>query len=246
VSRPRRTRRSREKDQRRTAIIHRTVRWRTGLSGEPTVACANGRPRNLHVTRGRANGRLGTPDCPMCTGQCPVRQPTPRTNGRMRQKWKEIAHQTATGTVRWCIGLHHPIKGKFGLPSWPPTAPSCLGAIKGTPRRMEEPPKHSLSILRHPDCAPTHSLFCVRDLSSIRVNDSLCCHLSSSLHLCAWGCCVFESCVCCSSQPYSVIHCDLWCKGERLQFVEIPHKREQSSKGKTVVFKLIIGSLERG
>jgi hypothetical protein len=23
----------------------------------------------------RANGRLGTPDCPVCTGQCPVRQP---------------------------------------------------------------------------------------------------------------------------------------------------------------------------
>jgi hypothetical protein len=28
----------------------------TGLSGEPTVGRANGRPRNLHGTRGRANG----------------------------------------------------------------------------------------------------------------------------------------------------------------------------------------------
>jgi hypothetical protein len=28
--------------------------------------------------------------------------------------------------------------------------------------------------------------------------------------------------------------------------VEIPRKRDNSSKGKTVVFKLIIGSLERG
>jgi hypothetical protein len=35
--------------------------------------------------------------------------------------------------------VHHPTEGKFGLPSWPPTAPSYLGAIKGTPRRMEEP-----------------------------------------------------------------------------------------------------------
>jgi hypothetical protein len=26
--------------------------------------------------------------------------------------------------------------------------------------------------------------------------------------------------------------CDLYCKGERLQFVEIPSKREQYSKGK--------------
>jgi hypothetical protein len=63
--------------------------------------------------------------------------------------------------------VHHPTEGKFGLPSWPPTAPSCLGAIKGTPRRMEESPKHSLRILRHPDSAPAHSLCCVRVLSSI-------------------------------------------------------------------------------
>jgi hypothetical protein len=28
----------------------------TGLSGEPTVGRANGRPRNLRGTRGRANG----------------------------------------------------------------------------------------------------------------------------------------------------------------------------------------------
>jgi hypothetical protein len=40
--------------------------------------------------------------------------------------------------------------------------------------------------------------------------------------------------------------CDLYCKGERLQVVEIPHKRENTLKEKTVVFKLIIGTLERG
>jgi hypothetical protein len=36
------------------------------------------------------------------------------------------------------------------------------------------------------------------------------------------------------------------CKGERLQTVEIPRTREKTLKEKTVVFKLIIGSLERG
>jgi hypothetical protein len=37
------------------------------------------------------------------------------------------------------------------------------------------------------------------------------------------------------------------CKGERLQVMEIPREREKSiSKENTVVFKLIIGSLERG
>ena len=43
-----------------------------------------------------------------------------------------------------------------------------------------------------------------------------------------------------------VLHIDSYCKGERLQVVEISRKREKSKvKKKTVVFKLIIGSLER-
>ena len=142
--------------------------------------------------------------------------------------------------------MHQPTEGKFGLPSWPPTAPSCLGAIKGTPRRMEELPKHSLSIPRLPHSASAHLIDCVSDLSSIRVVNSLCCHLSSSLHLCEWLCCVFESYVCCSPNLTLRFLCDLYCKGERLQVVEIPRKRENTLKEKTVVFKLIIGSLESG
>jgi hypothetical protein len=56
-----------------TAIIHRTVRWCTRLSGEPTVVSDNGRPCDQRATRGQANDHLILPDCPMCTGQCPVR-----------------------------------------------------------------------------------------------------------------------------------------------------------------------------
>jgi hypothetical protein len=59
----------------------------------------------------------------------------------------------APGGPRFGRG-HHSTEGKDGLPSLSPTAPSCLGAIKGTPRRMEESPKHSRSIIRHPDSAP--------------------------------------------------------------------------------------------
>jgi hypothetical protein len=44
--------------------------------------------------------------------------------------------------------VHHPTKGKNCLPIGSSTAPSCLGAIKGTPRRMEKYTKHSLIILR--------------------------------------------------------------------------------------------------
>jgi hypothetical protein len=201
-------------------IIHWTVRWCTGLSGEPTVASAN--------------GRLGTPDCPVCTGLCPVRQPTPRTNGRMRQKRKEIAHRTAPVMIWWCTVLSGapPDRRKFGLPSWPPTGPSCLGAIKGTPRRMEESLKHSLSILILPHSAFAHLIDCVSDLSPVRVVNSLCYVSSSSLGLCACVCCGFVSCVCCSPNLTPCFLCDLYCKGERLQIVENPRKREQYSKGK--------------
>jgi hypothetical protein len=159
----------------------------------------------------------------------------------------------ASDKLQWLSGgapdcpVRHSTEGKDSLPCWPPTAPSCLGAIKGTPRRMEEQPKHSLSILKHPNSALTHSLRCVSDLSSIRVVHSLSCHLSSSLHLCAWVCCVFGSCVCCSSQPYS---CDFFVtfivrvRGSNLwRFLANGRK---TIRKKVVVFKLIIGSLERG
>jgi hypothetical protein len=76
--------------RRHMAINHRPVRWCTGLSGEPTVGWANGRPRNPRATRGRANGQKGAPDCPVCTGQCPVRQRLQDFNGRLHQNRKEI------------------------------------------------------------------------------------------------------------------------------------------------------------
>jgi hypothetical protein len=95
---------------------------------------------------------------------------------------------------------------------------------------MEHDTKYSLSILRHPDSAPTHLIRCVSDLSSIRVVNSMCCRLSSSVHLCVWLCCVFESCVCCSPPLLLCFFCDHHCKGERLQIVEIPRKREKDYK----------------
>jgi hypothetical protein len=113
----------------------------TGLSGEPTVGQANGRLRDLRETRGRANGREGAPDCPVCTGQCPVRQQLPGANGQLCHRRKEI--RTGQCPVRQAT------EGKNCLPGMHSTAPSCLGAIKGTPRRMEEYNKHSLSIPKH-------------------------------------------------------------------------------------------------
>jgi hypothetical protein len=60
----------------------------------------------------------------------------------------------------------HPTEDKNCLPIGTSTAPSCLGAIKGTPRHMEQYTKHSLVILRRLDSAATHSDHCVRDLST--------------------------------------------------------------------------------
>jgi hypothetical protein len=86
--------------RRRTALIHLTVRWCTGLSGEPTIASANGRPRNLRATRGLLQRSAGVPDCP-------VRQSAQRSNGRICQIWKEITHRTV---YRTCPVAHRTVR----------------------------------------------------------------------------------------------------------------------------------------
>jgi hypothetical protein len=63
--------------------------------------------------------------------------------------------------------VRHPTEGKYCQPRMPPTAPSCLGAIKGTPRRMEESSKHTLSILNHSHSVFAHSIDILSDLSSV-------------------------------------------------------------------------------
>jgi hypothetical protein len=66
------------------------------------------------------------------------------------------------------VGLvHHSIEGRNCLPRLSPTAPSFLGAIKGTPRHVEENTKLSRNILRLPDSYSTQLILCVSDLSSI-------------------------------------------------------------------------------
>jgi hypothetical protein len=51
-------------------------------------------------------------------------------------------------------------EGKNCLLEMLSTAPSCLGAIKGTPRRMEKNTKHSLSIPKHQDFDSAHLILC--------------------------------------------------------------------------------------
>jgi hypothetical protein len=70
-------------------------------------------------------------------------------------------------------------------------------------------------------------------------------------------CACFLTCACvvaatlalaCVSIPTLLLwfHCDQSCKDERLQLVEIPHKGGKLEIKRTMVFKWIIESLERG
>jgi hypothetical protein len=199
----------------------------TGLSGEPIVGRANSRPRNPRVTHGRANGLKGAPDCPVCTGQClvctgqcPVRQRLQTFNGRLRQNRKEICTGQST-------------EGKNCLPGMLSTTPSCLGAIKGTPRRMEEHRKHTLSILDHSHIVLAHSFNILSDLSSVLVR-TLRYSLSSSLG----RVCVRIAVNLCVLLIPSLLPCSfviIFCKGERLQVVEIPRERD-TVKGKEITW----------
>jgi hypothetical protein len=120
-------------DQRRTTINHRTVRWCTGLSGEPTVGraiCAR-HVAEPTVRRGHRTVRCA-PDSVRCANGSKT-----STVGCAR-----IGRKSAPDCP-----VRQSIEGKICLPGMLSTAPSCLGAIKGTPRRMEEDTKHSLNIL---------------------------------------------------------------------------------------------------
>jgi hypothetical protein len=97
---------------------------------------------------------LCAPDSVRCANQ-----PEDPTTGCARN-----GRRSAPDMLQWLSGgapdcpVRHPTEGKIYLPFWVPTAPSCLGAIKGTPRRMEEQLKHSLIIPKHQDSILAHSI----------------------------------------------------------------------------------------
>jgi hypothetical protein len=68
-------------------------------------------------------------------------------------------HRTVSGGAP-DYPVRQAIEGKNCLLEMLSTAPSCLGAIKGTPRRMEENTKHSQSILEHQDLDSAHLILC--------------------------------------------------------------------------------------
>jgi hypothetical protein len=229
---------------RHTVIIHRTVWWCTRLSDEPTAASATvGRAiRGRRVTH--ANGRQGhrTVRCALDSFRC-ANQPGVATVGCAR-----IGRRSRTGHEQWLSGGApdcpvHPTEGKNCLPCWPPTAPSCIGAIKETPRRMEELSKHSLSNSKSPHSVSTHLIDRVSDLSSVLAVNSLCfiwAQVLACVRVCAADLWVLLTTL------LLCFLCDQSCKGERLQNCEDSSQTGKDIRKNTVVFKLIIGSLERG
>jgi hypothetical protein len=69
----------------------------------------------------------------------------------INQQWSTVPnkegylHRTVSGGAPDCP-VRQSTEGKIYLPGLLSTAPSCLGAIKGTPRRMEE---HNQAFLEH-------------------------------------------------------------------------------------------------
>jgi hypothetical protein len=118
----------------------------TGLSGEPTVGRAG------HVAESTVRWGHRTVRCA---------NDSKAAKGRLRQIRKEI--RTGQCPVRQAT------EGKNYLPRLLSTAPSCLGAIKGTTRRMEEYTKHPLSIVDHSHSILTHLFDILSDLSSVLV-----------------------------------------------------------------------------
>jgi hypothetical protein len=95
-------------------------------------------------------------------------------------------HRTVSGGAPDCP-VRQSIEGNNCLPGMLSTAPSCLGAIKGTPRRMKEDTKQPLSIVDHSHFILAHLFDILSDLSSVLVRT-----LGYSFELKSWSCvCVF-------------------------------------------------------
>ena len=144
--------------RRRTAKIHRTVRCAPDCpvsqrSAGPTVGRAIGARHVAEPTVGRKHRTV------RCAPDCPVRQ---ICNGRQRSTGLFKERNRAPDSVRCApdCPVRPTTEGKDGLPDLFSMAPSCLGAIKGTPRRMEEHTKYSYNIPKHQDIDSTHLVHC--------------------------------------------------------------------------------------
>jgi hypothetical protein len=117
--------------RRRMAIIHQTVRCAPDCPVSQRSAARSARDTWPSQRSEGGTGLSGV------HRTCPVRQQLPDLQ-RSAALFKE--GNRAPDSVRCApdCPVHPTTEGKNGLPDLLSTAPSCLRAIKGTPRRMEE------------------------------------------------------------------------------------------------------------
>jgi hypothetical protein len=139
--------------RRRTTIIHRTVRCTPDCPVSQRSAARSARDTWPNQRLEGGTGLSGVHQT------CPVRQ---RLSGcqRLVSTFKE--RNLAPDSVRCApdCPVRQSTEGKISLPRMLSTAPSCLGAIKGTPRRMEENTKHSYNIPKHQDIDSAPLILC--------------------------------------------------------------------------------------
>jgi hypothetical protein len=114
----------------------------TGLSGEPTVGrtiCTG------HVAEPTARRGHRTVRCAPDMSGAPTALRLPTVDCAVYGKKSGTRHVRCAPDCP----VHQSTEGKISLPRLLSTAPSCLGAIKGTRRRMEENTNHSYNISKH-------------------------------------------------------------------------------------------------
>jgi hypothetical protein len=114
-------------------VMHRTVRWANSRAVQRSFAKSTGDAWPA-PTVGRVHRTIRCANCHKSA-----------TVGCARK-----GRRSRTGQLQGLSGgapdypVRHPTEGKISLLRMPPTVPSCLGAIKGTPRRMKEQQQKSI------------------------------------------------------------------------------------------------------
>jgi hypothetical protein len=148
--------------RRRTAKIHRTVRCAPDCPVSQRSAAQSARDA---WPGQRSEGGTGLSGVHRTVSGAPT---APNRQRSAAPKHERNLHLTVSGGAPDCP-VHQSTEGKNCLPRMLSTAPSCLGAIKGTPRRMEDNTKHTLSILDHSHFVLAHLFDILSDLSSVLV-----------------------------------------------------------------------------
>jgi hypothetical protein len=167
--------------------VHRTVRWCTGQC----PVCQAGVYQLAALGKQLTAYGYKSPDCPVSqqsagptVGRIIRARRVARANGQKGHRTVRCANGSKAPTVGFAkegkksapdCPVRQATEGKNCLLEMLSTAPSCLGAIKGTPRRMEEYTKHSLSIVDHSHFILAHLFDILSDLSSVLVRTSRYC-----------------------------------------------------------------------